>query len=220
MCWNKATFLLPLLAALLFTAPLMSQDQPNDQIADPAAAAAADQVRTADAGQEKTPGVASGDDASARTAEKTVREQQGLPVQQPAQVRSPEPRAETRQGGSQRSVAVEPAKEVSRPAAAPSASMGLLELKDDSLKFSRIPGIQPAPKIAAPQALETAAAESVAENSEVADEDGEGLLGMSRERGDTVTRIALVLLIVVIVVLYRIRSKGGGRRVVRSYPKR
>ena len=99
---------------------------------------------------------------------------------------------------------------------------GLLELNDDELKFMRIPGLVSVKNVEPPAVIETAEGDAVktAEADDEADENNDGILGMSKETSDVVTRIALVMLVVIIFVLYRLRSRGGSRKVLRSYPKR
>jgi hypothetical protein len=110
----------------------------------------------------------------------------------------------------------QPAKE----AVNPQAGTGLLDVNDEEYKLVRIPGMPAVKK--ADDSLKAEAEDAAVEESAGADVDKEkdGFLGMSKETESTVMIVVFFLLIAAIFILYRVRSKGGRRRVTRSYLKR
>lgn len=97
---------------------------------------------------------------------------------------------------------------------------GILLNDDGPFRFARIPGYR-APDIAA----ETVAADekkeigSLNENETGPDQGPRGLFGMSRKSTDLLAKGVLAGIILLIVVLYRIRTKSRRSSVLKRFPK-
>jgi hypothetical protein len=93
----------------------------------------------------------------------------------------------------------------------------LLPIEDGNYKYSRIPGIQL-------KETKGASSDDIVRLSEKSGGDSSGagksgLFGMSKSSQDTLVKISILLLIVVIFILYRIRSGRSSRRVFKSFRK-
>jgi hypothetical protein len=93
----------------------------------------------------------------------------------------------------------------------------LLPIEDGNYKYSRIPGIQ------LKEAMGSSS-DDIVRLSEKSPGDSSGagksgLFGMSKSSQDTLVKISILLLVVVIFILYRIRSGRSSRRVFKSFRK-
>jgi len=96
---------------------------------------------------------------------------------------------------------------------------GLLDITDGAFKYRRIPGIRisESPIETVPPSEASGDARAVEEKSV---EDGEkGLFGLSRSATDTLARIVLFGIIILIFVLYRIRARNRRSSVLKRFPK-
>lgn len=99
------------------------------------------------------------------------------------------------------------------------AGDGLLDITDGAFKYRRIPGIRisESPIETVPPSEASGDARAVEEKSV---EDGEkGLFGLSRSATDTLARIVLFGIIILIFVLYRIRARNRRSSVLKRFPK-
>jgi|GEM_PF-544453 len=99
-------------------------------------------------------------------------------------------------------------------------SESLLPVQEGDFKYVRIPDIGITMKRGA--AVEDVIVKMPEETPGSSADDGvaqKGLFGFSGKTTDTVVRVALVLLILFIFILYRMRSKGSSRSVMRNFPK-
>jgi len=99
------------------------------------------------------------------------------------------------------------------------AGDGLLDITDGAFKYRRIPGIRisESPIETVPPSEASGDARAVEEKSV---EDGEkGLFGLSRSATDTLARIVLFGIIILIFVLYRIRARSRRSSVLKRFPK-
>ncbi len=100
-----------------------------------------------------------------------------------------------------------------------SADGTLLPIKEGNFKYSRIPEIVLKEKDAEkPDDFVTISAEKFEETGKPVEKAEKGFLGLDKKTADWVARIGLALLIVIIFLLYRFRSRGS-RSVHRSYLK-
>ena len=101
---------------------------------------------------------------------------------------------------------------------------GLLTMTDEQYKFSRIPGLvrEKRPGTDSDDTVVELKDQEVSEKGLSKEDAGTsgGLWGMSRETTDFLIKGSLVLLIVVLFILYRMRSRGQNRTVLGSFPKR
>jgi hypothetical protein len=97
---------------------------------------------------------------------------------------------------------------------------GLLEIVEGDFKYSRIPEIKiPERILVNEERTETKRVEGK-ESKDTLDEKGKkGLFGLSRKTTDLVAKGILILIIVVIFILYRARSKDKRSKVLRRFPK-
>ncbi len=211
MNMKKLTFPCIILLAALAVSPLLAQEQHAEAGADQAVSA--DSAQPADTAATPPPRAASPSVQPAGEAGANAE------AARPSAAAAPKPavKAETAAAEKNQRKDIQ-----AKEAAAPQAGSGLLDVNDEEYRYARIPGMPPVRKTDSSQAVSSD--EMTAENPSVAQSDAGkdtgGLFGLSKETGDTLTRVALVLLIAVIFILYRFRSRGGGRRVARSYPKR
>ncbi|HSV95415.1 MAG TPA: hypothetical protein VLM75_00625 [Spirochaetota bacterium] len=99
------------------------------------------------------------------------------------------------------------------------AGDGLLDVTDGAFKYRRIPGIRITETVA-----ETATPVIATEKSKVSGDEGEeaagkGLFGMGRSATDTMARVALVGIVILIFVLYRFRARNRRSSVLKRFPK-
>lgn len=96
----------------------------------------------------------------------------------------------------------------------------LLLIDGGNYKYKRIPNIK----------IETKKSNQIEEidivkipdmiDEQVPETEKKGLFGFSKEVTDTIAKGALVLLILLIFILYKARSKSSNRKVLKSYPKK
>lgn len=96
---------------------------------------------------------------------------------------------------------------------------GLLDITDGAFRYRRIPGIR-----ITEAAVETAPPVVVSEKDKVSgsegdEAEGKGLFGMSRSATDTMARVVLVGIIILIFVLYRFRARNRRSSVLKRFPK-
>lgn len=99
------------------------------------------------------------------------------------------------------------------------AGDGLLDITDGAFKYRRIPGIRitESPIETVPPSEASGDARPVEEKS--AEDGGTGLFGLSRSATDTLARIVLFGIIILIFVLYRIRARSRRSSVLKRFPK-
>lgn len=101
----------------------------------------------------------------------------------------------------------------------------LLEVDDENYKYSRIPDFQKG-KVIEKSELPVVTTATELENtkspvpSSKENNEGAGLLGMSKSTSDLLIKGSLVIFILVIFILYKLRSRGNSKTVLRSFPKR
>jgi hypothetical protein len=101
----------------------------------------------------------------------------------------------------------------------------LLSINEGNFKYKRIPDIKLAdrtPSMAEQNAQDISAASADENNQE--NPAGDGFFGLSKTTADIVAKGGILLLLFGIFILYRLRSRGGGRRgsstsVMKSYRK-
>jgi hypothetical protein len=96
---------------------------------------------------------------------------------------------------------------------------GLLDITDGAFRYRRIPGIRITEAV-----VETAPPVAVSENDKVSasegdEREGKGLFGMSRSATDTIARVVLIGIIILIFVLYRFRARNRRSSVLKRFPK-
>lgn len=96
---------------------------------------------------------------------------------------------------------------------------GLLDITDGAFKYRRIPGIRitesPIQTVPPPEA----SGDVKAVEGKNAEDGEKGLFGLSRSATDTLARIVLFGIIILIFVLYRIRARGRRSSVLKRFPK-
>ncbi len=99
------------------------------------------------------------------------------------------------------------------------AGDGLLDITEGAFKYRRIPGIKIAesPVETAPPAQSAHDGKVIEETS--AEGGDAGLFGLSRSSTDTLARVVLFGIIVLIFVLYRIRARSRRSSVLKRFPK-
>ena len=98
----------------------------------------------------------------------------------------------------------------------------LLSIDDGYYKYERIPEIIIKRKTIE---IDTGVEETVQITEKIDFEEknqteGKGLFNISKDKTDTIAKVALVLFIFLIFVLYRIRAKSSGKNVLRNFPKK
>lgn len=101
----------------------------------------------------------------------------------------------------------------------------LREVDDEDYKYTRIPGFKKDKFFNHSESSDVKLNNNVVEEEKPvpqSDEDDseKGLFGLSKQTSDLLTKGSLILFILVILVLYRLRSKGNSRTVLRRFPKR
>lgn len=102
-------------------------------------------------------------------------------------------------------------------------SDGLLEINDGSFIYKRIPEIRIEEKrMQSSEDLSGDSSEKVVADEKEKNVDGiekKGLFGLSKQSTDVMAKIVLILIILVIFVLYKTRSREGQSNVLRRFPK-
>ena len=99
--------------------------------------------------------------------------------------------------------------------------VGLLMIKDGDYKYKRIPEIELDKKeVEEEEIVEISDSEKAVIKTEKKESDEKGLFGLSKKTADIIAKGSLVVLILLIFVLYKFRSKKTDRRVLRSLPKK
>ena len=103
--------------------------------------------------------------------------------------------------------------------------INLLYIKDGSYKYKRIPGFKEVNKTKENPENEIVKIPENKKESENVNIDinknfEKGLFGLSKETTDLIARGALVFLILIIFILYRMRSKKTSHNVLRRYPNK
>ncbi|MBN1532193.1 MAG: hypothetical protein JXA20_05985 [Spirochaetes bacterium] len=102
--------------------------------------------------------------------------------------------------------------------APPFVSKGLLMVDEGDEPLRRIPDIVlPKRRGAAEDSIVHIPGDEQQKNGE---QEHRGFMGMSDDTAKTAAKVSIVILIFVIYLLYRMRSKGSRRRVVRTFPKK
>ncbi len=97
---------------------------------------------------------------------------------------------------------------------------GLLEIVEGDFKYRRIPEIKISEKVVATEERRETKEIEEKESKDTRDEpEKKGLFGLSRSTTDLVAKGILILIIVVIFILYRARSKDKRSKVLRRFPK-
>jgi hypothetical protein len=103
-------------------------------------------------------------------------------------------------------------------AAAPFNSKGLLLVDEGDESLRRIPDIViQKRRVAAEDSIVRIPGDAQQKSSEP---EHRGFMGMSDDTAKTAAKVSIVVLIFVIYLLYRMRSKGSRRRVMRTFPKK
>ncbi len=97
-------------------------------------------------------------------------------------------------------------------------SFRMLQPDEGYFRYSRIPGI--VIDRAEPETVASTAASSIerVKGGDEADEKS-GFLGLGGKNSDVLAKIGLLVFIAAIIILYKLRSASGGRRVMRSIRK-
>ena len=101
-----------------------------------------------------------------------------------------------------------------------SINSGLLSVPDNDIRYLRIPEYRADKSKPDNKNFVTIPSEKEKVDAAKDEFSEEGLFGLSREKTDLIARGSLVLLILVIFVLYRTRSKSSDRKVLRRFPKK
>ncbi len=99
------------------------------------------------------------------------------------------------------------------------AGDGLLDITDGAFKYRRIPGIRITETVAETIPPDMATGKSKASGDEGGDAAGKGLFGMSSSATDTMARVVLVGIVILIFVLYRFRARNRRSSVLKRFPK-
>ncbi len=96
------------------------------------------------------------------------------------------------------------------------SSDGLLQIDDENLKYNRIPGITVKAEDRSEDKLVKIPDEKIPGKAKEKKPQG-GLFGL---KTDTLAKVGLLIVILIILILYKARSKKSKRKVVRIVPKR
>jgi len=99
---------------------------------------------------------------------------------------------------------------------------GLLFFRDGDYKYTRIPGYKPdsGEKGNGNEIVRIPGPVGTVKEESTIDTEGKGLFGFSRQSTNYIAKGSILLLIIVIFVLYRFRSKKSNSGVLRSLPKK
>ncbi|MCU0847878.1 MAG: hypothetical protein MUD12_08320 [Spirochaetes bacterium] len=98
---------------------------------------------------------------------------------------------------------------------------GLLLIEDEDFKYLSVPGISRYRKDAKKSDISGSPDEEAKgrPEKEKKKDDG-GLFGLSKDTTSSMAKIFILFLILIAFLLYKARSRGSSRRVVRTYPKK
>ncbi len=132
--------------------------------------------------------------------------------------RKAEKKEEKRPAPQHETAAVKDVPDKKEEPANPFSGKGMLVVDEGDEALRRIPGIV----ITKRRGIEEESIVSIPGDApqKDAEQDHEGLMGMSGNTTKTAAKIAIVALIFIIFILYRARSGRSSRRVVRTYPKK